>query len=134
MRSKLAVISILAIGVLMSGTGATLAFQGSSGQGNAAGEEYVPPSTVAPGDEEALGEEQSDSGPNGVQTLDDESAEGTTDSEEANTQTARQETATADDGDELPFTGLAAMPIIAIGLALLATGMVLQRRNSRAGL
>src|SRR5688572_7402182 len=43
MRSKLAVISILAIGVLMSGTGATLAFQGSSGQTNAAGEEYVAP-------------------------------------------------------------------------------------------
>src|SRR5687767_604987 len=72
MRSKLAVISILAIGVLMSGTGATLAFQGSSGQGNAAGEEYVGPGPVAPGDEEGVGEERTDSGPDGVQTLDDE--------------------------------------------------------------
>ena len=125
MRSKLAVISILAIGVLMSGTGATLAFQGSSGQGNAAGEEYV-----APGEGESQGEDQSSEGPSGVQTLDDESAGDTEAGDE--TQAARQETATSDEGDELPFTGLAAMPIIAIGLALLATGLVLQRRNSRA--
>src|SRR4051794_30797405 len=135
MRSKVAIVSILAIGVLMSGTGATLAFQGSSGQVNAAQEEYIAPNTtVAPGPGEGTGTEgTTDSQPGGkqTQTLGEESSGGDGSSPAA-AQETRQEAATAGDDGKLPFTGLAAMPIIAIGLALLAAGGLLQRRNSRS--
>jgi hypothetical protein len=131
MRSKLAIVSILALGVLMSGTGATLAFQGSSGQVNAAQEEYLPPTnTVTPGPGEGTGN-GSQPGGKETETLGDEQT-GADNGSPAATQATRQEAATADDNGKLPFTGLAAMPIILIGVALLGAGIVLQRRNSRA--
>jgi hypothetical protein len=131
MRSKLAIVSILALGVLMSGTGATLAFQGSSGQVNAAQEEYVPPTnTVTPGPGEGT-DNGSQPGGKETETLGEEQTSADNGSPAA-TQETRQEAATADDNGKLPFTGLAAMPIILIGVALLGAGIVLQRRNSRA--
>ena len=134
MRSKLAIVSILALGVLMSGTGATLAFQGSSGQVNAAQEEYIPPTnTVTPGPGEGNEGTENGSQPGGkeTETLGEEGTNADTGSPAA-TQETRQEAATADDNGKLPFTGLAAMPIILIGVALLGAGIVVQRRNSRA--
>lgn len=48
MRSRAAITSMLAAGVLMSGTGAALGLSGPSGDGSAAEIQYVPPG-VAPG-------------------------------------------------------------------------------------
>ena len=105
MRSKIAIISILAMGFVTSGAGATLAIQGSSGAGNASSAEYPPPKPPA-GKEETLSD-----------------TAGTTDP-----QTSRQ--ASADDG-KLPFTGFAAIPVILVGLGLLTMGVTLRRKTSR---
>jgi hypothetical protein len=105
MRSKIAIISILAMGFVTSGAGATLAFQGSSGQGDASSAEYPPPKT-GPGVGTSLGEDST-----------------------SNSQDARQTSATGD--DDLPFTGFAAIPVIVVGLGLLVVGGTLQRKTRR---
>ena len=132
MRSKIAIIGVLAAGLVTSGAGTTLAFQGGSGQGSASTAQYG----VAPGQGETPGQNNPPSGQ--TETL---GSNGNNNSPGApggsngggapQAQTVRQVAATEDQGGKLPFTGLAAAPIIAIGLALLLAGAVLQRRNSR---
>ena len=133
MRSKIAIVGVLAAGLVTSGAGTTLAFQGSSGQGSASTAQYG----VAPGQGETPGQNN----PPGAQTEtlgsngNNNSPGGSNGSPGAGNapqfQTIRQVAATEDQGGKLPFTGLAAAPIIAIGLALLLSGIVLQRRSSR---
>jgi hypothetical protein len=105
MRSKIAIVSILALGLFTSGAGATLAFQGSSSSDNASSAEYPPPAPPD-GDTDSLGEDAAGS-----------------------SQDARQTSATGD--DKLPFTGFAAIPVIVVGLGLVAVGGTLQRRTRR---
>ncbi|MDQ3631642.1 MAG: hypothetical protein M3417_10330 [Actinomycetota bacterium] len=47
-------------------------------------------------------------------------------------QPARQLAATSADGNQLPFTGFAAIPILIMGLALLASGVFLRRYGQRS--
>ena len=153
LRSKAAIVSVLALGILTTGTGATLAFQGSSGQGDASSAQYVGPVPAAPGapEEDGLpgtqgGDGETDgenpdtiSGPDG-EVIDD-GTRGETESLPGNAesgggddavQETRQVTATSDgEGGELPLTGLAAIPLTLVGLALLVSGALLQRRNTR---
>lgn len=130
MRSKIAIVSILAMGFVTSGAGATLAFQGSSGSGNASTAGYAPQPNVpnSPGEDDTGDDTSNGNGDettgNPTQTLSPGSESSTGDE----TQATRQ--AGADDG-KLPFTGLAAIPVIAIGLGLLGTGVLLQRRTAR---
>jgi hypothetical protein len=117
MRSRFAILLMLVAGMLLSTTGAGLAIQGSTGNGNAAQEQY--PEEKPPGD--VLGEE-------------DESGGGAADEEDAGapTQAERQVAAGVQGGGgELPFTGLAAIPIIVLGVAMTLTGVVLRRRVGR---
>ena len=108
MRSKVAIISILVMGFVTSGAGATLAFEGSSGNDNASTAEYNPNGNV------------------GGVNANSQSNSGTP----SDTQASRQ-VAASTSGKKLPFTGLAAIPIIVVGLGLLTVGVTLRRRTPR---
>jgi hypothetical protein len=122
LRSKVAIVAMLAAGLATSGAGVTFAFEGPSGMDDASSAQYAAPSPGnAPG--QGVGGEERSSNPsagggNGGDT----------------TQTERQVSATGTgDGGNLPFTGLAAIPLIVGGFALLAGGVALQRKASRDG-
>jgi hypothetical protein len=107
MKSRLAILLMLVLGMTLSTAGAGLAVQGLTG-GNAAQEQYDdedrPPGNV-------LGDEESGDDGTDVQP------------------TAQVESG-ADDG-ELPFTGFLALPVLIGGVALMSAGLVLRRRTTR---
>jgi hypothetical protein len=115
MRSRLAILALLVVGMLMSGTGAGLAVQGFDQSGNDASQAQYPPG----GEGDVLGEEES-GGPI--------SPEETTTDEDDVAQVAQQ----VESGDSLPFTGFAAIPVVLAGVALIGAGLML-RRQSPAG-
>jgi len=122
MRSRLAIIAMLVFGMVLSTGGGALAVSGfTSQQDNAAQGQY---GTGVQGEDEGgdvLGEDESgnpspeNGGPAG---------------EEEGSQPARQVEAGAQGsgGEELPFTGFAAIPILLGGVALLTSGLVLRKR------
>jgi hypothetical protein len=107
MKSRLALTMILVLGLMMSGTGATIAITGASDNGSAGVAQY--------GDEE--GDE------NGNGNLAGQEQGGGDD----DTQPAEQVAAQGDSGS-LPFTGFLAIPLLVGGVALVGTGAVLRRR------
>jgi len=134
MKSRLAITSMLVVGLLASSTGTGLAISGISDQGSAGTAQYktdTPPTSpevlgkvenVAPqgtGDNGVAGAQEG-SGDNGVAGAQEGSGE-------KGVQSSRQ-VSVSDKGDRLPFTGLAAIPLILMGIALLASGAVLRRR------
>ena len=106
MRSKVAIISILVMGFVTSGAGATLAFEGSSGNDNASTAEYNPNGNVG-----------------GVNANSQSNSGDQSDTQATDTQASRQ-VAASTSGKKLPFTGLAAIPIIVVGLGLLTVGVL----------
>lgn len=124
MRSRLAIIAMLVFGGLLSTSGGALAVSGfTSQQGNAAQGQYggVQGEEDDQGDQGVLGEDESGGGP---ATTPNSGGGGPT-------QPARQVEAGAQGtgGDELPFTGFAAIPILLGGVGLLTAGLVLRRRT-----
>jgi hypothetical protein len=109
MRSRLAILAMLVVGMLMSGTGAGLAVQGFDQSGDDASEVQYPPK----GEGNVLGEEDS-GGPLAENNSDDDDA-----------QVAQQVEA----GDSLPFTGFAAIPVVLAGVALIGGGLMLRRQS-----
>ncbi len=104
MKPRIAVALVLAIGLLTSGTGATLAVISESG--SAAEVQYPdlkPRESVNPG---VLG-----SDPGGGAAVQEE-----------------QQVATG--GSELPFTGFLAIPLLVVGVVFLVTGGVMRSRSS----
>ena len=150
MKSRLAMMAMLVFGLLMSGTGAGLAITGLSSSGDASVAQYGPPTT--PDDGGTLptddgGRSDCDANGDGVISPSEAEAEGcggvlpSTDEggdepegdapqveRETGAQPSRQ--TEAGGGDELPFTGFAAVPILVGGIALLAGGLVLRRRTA----
>lgn len=115
MRSRLAILGMLIVGMVLTTGGAGLAASGfASGKKNAATSQYGAPSGGAKPGTDVLGENGS-GGPAGQQ-------------EES--QPAAQVEAGAQGSGQLPFTGFAAIPVLLGGVALLATGLVLRRRTS----
>jgi hypothetical protein len=117
MKSRLAIISMLVAGMLMSTTGAGLAVSGATSSQDAASTQYP---TKTPGGS-VLGEDEAHqpSGSSG-------SPSGTTGSD-----TALQPTRQVENGGgsgSLPFTGFLAIPVLLGGVALLSAGIVLRRR------
>jgi hypothetical protein len=119
-RARLAIASLLATGLLMSGGGAALALSGESTSGNVGAAGYVSPTTqqVQP---EVLGQTQGTTTGTQPEVLGE-----TTNAPSAEVQPARQVSSSG--VRSLPFTGFAAIPIILVGVALLGTGAWLRRR------
>jgi hypothetical protein len=105
MKSRLALTAILVLGVMMSGTGATIAITGASDSGNAGVAQY--------------GQSEGDENNNlaGAQQGGDDE-----------TQPTEQVAAQGDSGS-LPFTGFVAIPLLVGGVALAGTGLLLRRRT-----
>jgi hypothetical protein len=106
MKSRLALTAILVLGVMMSGTGATIAITGASDNGSAGVAQY------------GLGNEEEENG-----NLAGAQQGGGGD----DTQPAEQVAAQGDSGS-LPFTGFVAIPLLVGGVALAGTGLVLRRK------
>ena len=123
MRSRLAIIAMLVFGMVLSTGGGALAVSGfTSQQDNAAQGQYG--SGNVQGEDEGgdvLGEDES-----GNPTPENGGPAG----EEEASQPARQVEAGAQGsgGEDLPFTGFAAIPILLGGVALLTSGLVLRKR------
>jgi hypothetical protein len=117
MRSRLAITSILVVGVLMSGAGAGLAVSGISGSGSAGTAQYPTTTTTAPTtDVQTV-----------LPTTESNTPSDTTTTEATNpAQETRQ--VSSNDSNSLPFTGYAAIPVLLIGLSLLSIGIVMRRR------
>lgn len=119
MKSRLAILSMLALGMVFSTTGAGLAVQGLTSD-DASVAQYGPEEEQPPGG--VLGEDVAGGGGG---EADEEGVAG----EEA-VQPARQVAAGSAD-DTLPFTGFLAIPVLVGGVALLSTGLVMRHRTRR---
>lgn len=115
MRSRLAILLMLVVGMLFGATGAGLAVQGFTDSGNDASIAQYPDDEEDGG---VLGEEAESEGQGG-----DVAGEESDEVEQG--QVAEQVEA----GESLPFTGFAAIPVLAVGIALVGAGMVLRRRS-----
>lgn len=149
MRSRLAITSMLAFGVLMTSSGAALgvsalsttpsASQAQYGQvlgESVEGEEPGAPTLGGGGNGEVAGDSAGggDGGGDGGEVAGD-SADGEVagDSADAPLATAQASRQLESDGSaELPFTGYAAVPTLLIGIGLLAMGLILRRNPGRA--
>jgi hypothetical protein len=118
MRTRLAITTTLVMGLLMSGTGAGLAVSGISGDGSAGTAQY--PQQVAP-DEQPSGDVLGDEPTSGGEEPGNENGGAPGDESQPTRQVA------APDDDSLPFTGLAAIPLLLAGVGLLGFGIVLRR-------
>ena len=124
MRARFTFTSLLAAGILMTSGGATLAVSGLSDTDNAGVEQYGTTTaksvTVPSGTLGATGVADTPSDDNVSPSQDDGAA--------PVAQAPRQVAQSG--GGDLPFTGYAGIPVLLIGVALLASGLVL-RRNAR---
>jgi hypothetical protein len=118
MRSRLMVLAALVLGFGLSTTGAGLAVTGFTDRADVAQYEPAPTPPVVPDEGGTLPD--TDEG--------DVLGESPT-PPAADVQPARQVDA-AQGGDELPFTGFAAIPVLLLGLALLTAGLI-ARRSAR---
>jgi len=151
MKSRLAMLGLLVGGMLMSGTGATLAVSGVSSSGSAGTAQYVaPPGVTTPTTQTTTPTQPAPTQPGGGDTAApqtnvlDESQDNEVaaqapsggpdggDVAPETTQVNRQveSGATGGGSDELPFTGFAAIPILLAGVAMMVSGLVLRRRSS----
>jgi hypothetical protein len=121
MKSRLAILSMLVLGMLLSTTGAGLAVSGIASQHNASVSQYGAASPAPASGGNVLGDE--DSGTNAPATTTSPSGGSGND-----VQPARQVEAGANNS-QLPFTGFAAIPVLLGGIALLSAGLVLRRRT-----
>ncbi len=124
MKSRMAITSMLVLGVFAGGTGTGLAVSGISDSGSAGKAQYPGPAGDDTGPIDRLGEEEVDDignggGGNGTEVA---GAQESSDDVQATRQVSVQEEGS------LPFTGLAAIPLILLGIGLLASGLVLRRR------
>jgi hypothetical protein len=137
MRSRLAILGMLVAGMVLSTGGAGLAVSGFASQNdNAAATQYGKPTTTptttpssTPPGNGVLGEEES-GGPSGGKKENGGPA-GQQENNNTSQPTRQVESgAQGTGGEQLPFTGFAAIPILLGGVALLATGLVLRRRSA----
>ncbi len=154
MRSRLAITSMLAFGVLMTSSGAALGVSALSTTGSASQAQYGQVLGVSAegekpgastlggggngevaGDSAGGGEVAGDSAGGGGEVAGDSAGGGEVagDSADAPLATAQASRQLESDGSaELPFTGYAAVPTLLIGIGLLAMGLILRRNPGRA--
>lgn len=118
MKSRVAVVMVLALGVFMSGTGATLAVTGLANSGSASSAQYPEPEG-----ENTLGSNESNNSNNSGSQPESTTSVVTP----AETQAVRQ-VANSSSGT-LPFTGFLAIPVLIVGVGLLGAGVAMRMRN-----
>ena len=120
MKSRMVVTMMLVLGMVFSTAGAGLAVSGLTGSGNAGNVQYQQDQRL----EGTLGEVQT------VQPSEEPTPDEPTPAPapEARAQVPQQ-VAAAESGDELPFTGFAAIPALIGGIALLGGGVALRRKT-----
>ena len=111
MKSRLAILLMLVLGMTLSTTGAGLAVSDLLATDDASVQQYGPDHEAPPGD--VAGDEEGGGNQGGENAL----------------QPARQVESGVNTGGQLPFTGFAALPILLGGVALLGGGLVLRRRT-----
>ena len=111
MRSRIAITAVLVLGMLMTATSAGLAVSSIAGDDSAGTAQY-PETQVAP--------DQGSGVDDPAETLGEQAA-----GDDDDTQAARQGST---DGSSLPFTGFAALGLLAGGVGLLGSGFVLRRQ------
>lgn len=109
MKSRVALTLVLALGVFMSGTGATLAVSGLAGNGSASSAQYPAPNGHKLHSNTLGVQESSGNGPSTPAS-----------------QTVRQVADTS--GGSLPFTGFLAIPVLIVGVGLLGAGVLMRLR------
>jgi hypothetical protein len=126
MKSRLAIIGMLAVGMLASTTGVGLAIDGLGGN-DASVAQYGGTNNNGGPNGGVLGEGENNNGsPNNNNG-------GGNNATPAPTTTALQPTRQVEagaSGGTLPFTGYLAIPVLLAGVALLGTGLVLRRRSA----
>ncbi len=110
MRTRLAITSMLCIGVLLMSTGgAAMALSGESSSGSAGTAQYAPAHHHT---NHLVIHRNNTTPPASVRQT--------------------QQLSTPADGSTLPFTGLLMIPLIVLGVAMLIVGLVMRRRTMRA--
>jgi hypothetical protein len=143
LRSRLALTSILVLGLMMTGTGATLGVTGLSGSGNSSESEYLAPGQTPGG--QVLGQNESGGQGNGNDSTGQggqggvggettsgnggSNGSGSGSGSGAGSGSRASEQVSQTGNDSLPFTGFAAIPLLVGGVALLGTGTVLRRKT-----
>jgi hypothetical protein len=115
MKSRVALVLVLALGVFMSGTGATLAVTGLAQSGSASSAQY--PSQKEHHTTLGANESGSDESTPAVEPVVEEEA----------AQPVRQVASSS--GGTLPFTGFLAIPVLIIGVGLLGAGVAMRMWN-----
>jgi hypothetical protein len=123
MRSRLALIAVLALGAIFSGGGAALGVSAIS-NGTSGEAQYGPPPC-----QKNCGTVLGERDQGGGQPADTGAVAGVRDTS-APAQAPRQVQQSSD--DELPFTGYAAIPLLLMGIALLGGGVALRRSTRGA--
>ncbi len=120
MRFRLAIVSLLAAGFALSGAGAGLAVSGLVGDDT--------PSSAQYREQAPSGNVLGDSKSGGPKSVNEQGAPGEfSPQREQGVQAPRQ--LSQESPSSLPFTGWATIPVILVGLGLLASGLVLRRRT-----
>jgi hypothetical protein len=125
MRSRIAILGMLVLGLVLSTSGAGLAVTGLANSDKAAISQYGG-GTTPQGGGGVLGEEESGGG--GTQPQEENNSPNGGGTDVQPTQQV-ESGAQSGGGSELPFTGFAAIPILLGGVALLSAGLVLRRRT-----
>lgn len=127
MKSRLAILSMLVVGMLASTTGVGLAIDGLGGR-DASVAQYGDNDNGGPKGG-VLGESRHHDKPaNGTKN---DNGGGGSPSGGNTLQPARQVETGATGGGQLPFTGYLAIPVLIGGVALLSAGLILRRRSAR---
>ena len=138
MKSRLAMMAMLVSGLLLSGTGATLAVSGTAPSTSASAEQYpativppVTPETVPPPTVQVLPEQTTgDVAPESPSTPAEKKDDAPVAEKGAAPAAQPVEQVEAGSDDTLPFTGFAAIPILVGGIALMGGGLVMRRRTA----
>ena len=118
MKSRLALTFVLVSGLLLTGGGGAVAVTGIAGDGNSGTAQYQ---TVG-GQQGSGGSNGGQGGGSGGQVLGKSEQTAAPGAAQAG-----QQVATSGD-DSLPFTGLLAIPMLAVGVGLLGAGAIMRRR------
>lgn len=125
MKSRVAVTMVLALGLFMSGTGATLAVTGLASSGSASSAQY-PEDEPKKESHNTLGTNESGGGGGNKPAATAAAPKTTPVATPVETQAVRQVASSS--GDTLPFTGFLAVPVLLVGLGLLGAGVAMRFR------